>query len=352
MDIKPEMSLELGSEEKFRFFVKNLKDYDRVAVISHKDLDGVASPKIITEFVDPELLVFLDYSDLNKELIEKLDKNHINKIIFSDLYMQEDFIKELEKFSEILILDHHPAPNLNSKKTIHIKSEDGYSACYLCYHLFSKLKDISKWDWLVACTCISDYCHIKPGKWLSAVMKKYGDKLVYEGTYVRKSGKFWDLQYKIGLALDYLKPNLKKAYNEIHSDFGDIGNLEKYSKTVQKEVDKILKKFDENKEEIEGGYFFEFKPKFSIGSLITTIISGSNTHETIITFREGDIYYFVSARRQDKKVDCNKLLKNLLKGLEDADGGGHPAAAGGHFLKKDLPIVRERLGLNSKNQNL
>ena len=50
-------------------------------------------------------------------------------------------------------------------------------------------------------------------------------------------------------------------------------------------------------------------------------------------------------RRQDREFDCNSFLQALLKDLQGADGGGHAAAAGGRFMKKDLPEIRRRLGL-------
>jgi c-di-AMP phosphodiesterase-like protein len=54
-------------------------------------------------------------------------------------------------------------------------------------------------------------------------------------------------------------------------------------------------------------------------------------------------FFGVSMRRQNNGEDMDKLMKNVLRGLEKSGGGGHIPAAGGHFLKKDLKTVKERL---------
>ena len=350
MDIKPEMTLEIGSEEKFREFIKGIKNYDKVALVSHTDLDGISSPKIINEFILPVKINFVNYMELNQDLVTNLREEGINKIIITDLYIHEEkFIKGLEEFAEILIIDHHESPDWSSEKTTLIKAQ-GYCATYMCYSLFSKIKNIEKWDWLVSCTCISDYFYTKPKKWLAATMKKYGDHLEIEKDgNMRKSGKFWDLQYTLSLALVYFGENHKEVYDHIKAGkFGDIDDLGKHAKEVRDEINRIVGRFDKEKEKIKEGYLFGFNPKFGVKSIVANIISERDPHKVFIILLPRGDFYTISARRQDRKFDCSKFLENLLKGLKNAGGGGHIPAAGGHFLKKDLPVVRERLGLPAK----
>jgi len=347
MKIQLEMEIEIGGEKELLDFISKIDEKNNIALISHTDLDGISCPKIITEIIHPQKIKFVDYVQLNGDLISELKEEGIDKIIISDLYITEEkFLKGLEEFAEILILDHHKSPDWNSEKTTFIKGADGYSATYLCYYLFSKIEDIEKWDWLVACTCISDYCHVKPREWLSKVMAKYGDTLeIKEDGNIRKSGKFWDLQYTISLALVYFRNDLKKVYDNIESDFGDVGDLGEHAKEVRNEIDKAVKEFYEKKEEFDKGYFFEFKSKFPIKSIVANELSGREQNKVFVIIESEDGMYKISARRQDRKFDCSAFLQNLLRGLERAEGGGHIPAAGGHFLKKDLPIVRGRLGL-------
>lgn len=345
------IKIEIGSEKRFIDFVSRIKN-QKTAIISHIDLDGLAAAKMVNQVVKADIIKFVEYEQLNENLVKELIKHKIKKVIFTDLYIKFfDFVKSLEKFADVLILDHHLSPDTNSDKTVFIKCEQGYSAGYLCYYLFSKIKNIEKIDWLVACSCISDFAHIKTKEWLENIFKKYGDTLEYERDYVRKSGKFWDLQYEISLGLIFFKgKDMKKMFDGIGEKFGDIGSLKKYSHAIKKDIEDVLKDFSKNKEAFNNGWFYEIHPKFLISSIVSTILSGREVHKTFVIIKEEEKLFRISVRRQDKKVDCDKLLKKILAGLKDADGGGHVAAAGGRFMKKDLSEVRKRLGLNGNKK--
>jgi len=348
------MILEIGDEKRLLDFVSNIKK-EKVALISHIDLDGLTAAKITSEIINFDIIKFIEYEELNESLVEELRKKGITKIVFTDIYIKDKkFMENLESFANVLIMDHHLSPDWNSEKTVFIKGEDGYSAGYLCYYLFSKMKNLEKWNWLVACSCISDYCHVKPKEWLTKTMEKYGDKLEYVGHYVRQTGKFWGLQFAISLALIYFKQNkeMKKAYDSIKEGFGDIGILNEYADQIKREIDRMVKEFEDKKEEIEEGYFFEDNPKFSINSMVSSILSGTDIHKMFVIIAPEEDFYRVSIRRQDGKIDCSAFLQNILKNLGGADGGGHAKAAGGHFAKKDMPEIRRRLGLPEKQKSL
>jgi len=341
------MKLEIGNERRLFDFISNIKK-EKTALISHIDLDGITAAKIVNEVVNTDEIKFIEYEELNNDLIGELRENGITKVVFTDLYIKDkEFMKELEEFADILIIDHHLSPDWNSDKTVFIKAE-GYSAGFLCYSLFSKIKNLEKWDWLVACSCISDYCHIKPREWLENVFKKYGDKLEYEGHYVRQTGKFWELQYTISLALIYFKQNkeMKKAYNALGKGFGDMGILKRYAGEIRGEINRNIKNFRKNKQEFKDGYFFELDSRFSINSIISSILSAINLHKVFFIVQEESDRYRVSVRRQDGGLNCSAFLQNILRGLAGADGGGHGASAGGNFMKKDLPEIKKRLGIH------
>jgi len=342
------MQIEIGFEKKFFEFMSELNEKEKIALISHIDLDGITSAKIVNEVVDVDELKFLDYEELNEDLINKLKRKKIKRVFFTDLCISDDnFLKKLESFAKILILDHHKNKDLNSERTVYIKGEDGYSAGFLCYNLFNKIKNVEEYDWLVACSCISDYCHLKPGYWLERIFNKYGDVLEYKDGYVRRSGKIWELQLKISLALIYFKKkkNIKKIFYSIGKNFGEIGVLNKYSNKVQKEIDKIVKQFKEKKEIIEQGYLYEISPKFPVAPIVSAILSEKEKNKLFLVVTNESSICKISARRQDKKLDCGVFLKEILKGFKNSSSGGHISAAGGHFMKKNLPEFRKRLGL-------
>lgn len=349
------MNIEIGSEKKFFDFIKNLGEKDKIALISHVDLDGIAAAKIVNEVVDADLIRFLQYDDINDNLAEQLKIDGYNKIIFSDLYVTDELVlKRLEKFAEILILDHHPAvKDWNSAKTTFIKAENGYCATYLCYDLFRRTKDIEQLDWLVVCACIADFCNIKNKEWIESIFDKYGEKKVH---FMKKIGfsyedisksKFYKLQWELSLAIIYFRENLKEVFDSIGKRFGNLGGLGNCISEVNEEVRETLGRFEREKKGFKDGYVFIFKPKFQISSLVSNIIGPKYSDRNVVIIREKDDSYAVSARRQDGKEDMGIFLRETLSGLENASGGGHRNAAGGHFLKKDLEEFLRRLGVKS-----
>lgn len=343
------MKIEIGSEKRFFDFIKDLSDKDKIALISHTDLDGLGAAKVVYEVVKPDLLKFVGYDELNDSLIDQLRKKKITKIIFTDLMFKDNgFVKSLDKYFEVLIIDHHPpVRDWNSERVVFLKCEEGYCATYFCYELFMKLQDIERLDWLVACACVSDFCHVKPAEWLSEIYEKYGDEFEMKGRYVRQSGKFWDMQWNLNLALIYFKDDLNKVFELLPEKFGELGVLGKHTAEVQKEIDLCVVRFEKEKESFKNGYFWKFSPKFRVGSIVSNVVCKEDDKTYIICRDSDEKHYSVSARRQDKKEDMGKLLNKLIEGFDDANAGGHVPAAGGSFLKKDLAEFRRRLGLKT-----
>lgn len=353
--IKP--NFVVGSEKKFYDFISRLDDADKIVLISHTDLDGLAAARIIYEVVNPDEVLFVNYTEINLELVKRLKELQANKIIISDLYIKDKYlIDEIEKFSEICIIDHHQfSEDLNSDKTVFLNSRElsssnnGFCATYLSYYLFSKIQTLEKFDWLVACASISDWLYFENASWIKVISKKYsGDFIIGDDGFIVKSGKFWDLQFKINLLIIYFKGDLRKAFdlltNELIKDFSTV---EKYSSEVQVYLDEVLGKFEKEKVESGDRIYFEFDPKFNVGSLVSNIVSGKIMDKTIIIGKNnGEIFSF-SARRQDGGEDLNQLLINVVKNFENASGGGHFKAAGGHVQMKDKKKLLELFGFHN-----
>jgi len=345
------MNLDIGSESRFQKFVEDLDDEDKIALISHTDLDGMVAAYVAHTVVGADLVKFVDYEELALPLAQQLKEEGITKIIFTDLYIgNREFVLALEEFAQVLILDHHLSKeDWNSDRTVFLKCQDGYCAGYLCYELFSKAKDLSMLDWLVACSCVSDYCHLKTEEWLTQVYSRYEDSFEKVGTYVRKSGQMWDLQEALSLAIIYFKNDLNEVFDRIGERYGDIGDLKDYADKVRGEVQRLVDLFEKDRVSFKDGYLFEFTPKFACGSMVSTILSGQDIHKTILTLRKdphADIYH-VSARRQDKKLNMADFLKQLVHGLDRGDAGGHVPAAGGSFGAMDIKEFKKRLGVKA-----
>ena len=340
--VKPEFIA--GDEKRFLDFVKNINENDKVALVSHvADLDGIVSAKVANSVIGTKIIRFADYQDINKNLVEELNKLKVNKIVMTDLMVKDvSFIKEAEKFAEILIIDHHTVEvNHNSEKTVFLNSQ-GFCAAYLAYYLFSKIKNLEEYDWLVAAASVSDWCYTKNSEWMQAVYNKYNQNFIPTIEGIKKS-KFWDIVLIISRAIIYFRPHVENVYSEIGGEFGNVENLKKYSDVIAKEINKIIDNFEKEKVEIKDGYYFEFYSKYPLKSIIATETSERNIQKSIFILSKDERYLEISARRQDGKIDLNILIKKLISGLDGASGGGHFKAIGGFVLLKDAEEFKKRL---------
>jgi len=330
-----------GDEDKAKEFIKNIVNKDKIALISHIDLDGLASAKIINQIISPNILKFLGYNELTNELYLELKEKKINKIIFTDLsFKQGGLVKELEEFAEILIIDHHQFDiDFNSDKTIFLNAQ-GYCAAYICYKLFKDNHKVKKLDWLVALACTADWMYFKNQKWMEKTYKKYSD--VFNINNPRK-GKLYEIVDIIDLSAVYWKEDLKKVYEAIGKDINKLKDLKKYSEIIKDEIKIEKEKFGKERKEINGGWFFEIKSKHSILQRLSSEISLLNIHKIFIVALLRNGKYRISTRRQDKEINLAKYLQKLIKGFEDSDAGGHIPAAGCFFPEKYLPEFKKRL---------
>lgn len=330
-----------GNEKRFADFVSSLGE-EKIALLTHTDLDGIASGKVANEVINADYLKFIDYVDLNSELIGELREKEIKIVVLTDIAINNPgFIKEAEKHFKLLIIDHHTFKEDYNSDNVVFMNAHHFCAAYLCYYLFSKVKDVRKYDWLVACASISDWAYFNNNEFMKEIFGRYGDKFEFEGDIIRKSGRFWETQWKLVLGIIYYKDDLKFVFDSIKEDF-EIGDVVKGFEEVQKEIDDALERFENEKIAFNEGYFWEFNPERRIGSLVSTLIS-SKYDKTVIIGRPGEKYYSVSARRQDGKVNVAELLQNLVSGFEDSDAGGHFKAAGGHVLTRDGEKLKEKI---------
>lgn len=338
-----------GNEKRFYDFIGSLNE-GKILLVSHTDLDGIGSARIIDEAVKSDEQLFLNYPELEEGFVDRVKEREPKKVIISDLFFKakNNAIPEIEKFADVLIIDHHsPERDFSSEKTVHMNAQNSCAA-YLAYYLFSRSNNLEKLDWLAACSTIADVAYRHKPEFMREVFEKYGDKFeTLPDGQIRKSGSMWDAQWKITLALVATEPDYKRVFDSLSGKFGDIGDLEKLTLEVQREYDSLLSKFDNEREEISGGYLWELDPHYKITSLLTSEVSFRYQNKTCIfvsPLSKGEGYKF-SARRQDGAVDLNKFSGDLIKGFPNSTAGGHPRASGGSFPKEYLAEFKKRLGI-------
>lgn len=338
----------VGEEKRFAQFTSKFNEKDKIALVSHvADLDGLASAKVINEVVSPDFIKFIDYHEVDQSLIDYLKKNKVKFLIIVDIMIKDvNFIKEVEKFAEILIIDHHTFENdFNSNRTVFLNAQ-GYCAAYISYYLFSGIRNIEKYDWLIASASVSDWCYKENSAWMTKVYEKYRQEFIPSIDGVKKS-EFYRIVLDISRAIVYfrsIEKNVDKVFTKIGSIiFGDIDDLAKYAEIVYTEIKKIRDKFEIEKVSINDGYYFEFESKFPIKSIISTDVSESYQNKTIIILSRKNDNLEISARRQDGKIDMNKMMQELISGFEGANAGGHFKATGGYIKLKDEEEFKRRL---------
>ena len=327
-----------GNEKRFSEFISNLNEKDKIAIISHTDPDGICSAVIASKVLGKiDYIDFVNYEQgVYLKVLENLRKNKINKVLFLDLVVEgeKQSILEIEKFAEILIIDHHPfLIDLNSSKIIFIKTKSEIPATYMCYYLFSKIQKIP--SWIPVLGIIDD------------MPQKYSEKNCEDVFADFNLEKFqcdlWRVVSDISLTIAYFKGKEKKAYNLLVKAQNpcELG-IEKFAEKVKKEYLFWLEKYEKEKEVYGNLVIFSMKPKYAIKSLLINKISSENKDNIFVFIREEEPLS-ISARCQDKKISCPLLLQEAVKNIPDSQVGGHVAAAGARVPRKYLSQFKQNL---------
>ena len=344
------MTLEflLGNKQTFLDFLNSISEKDGIAILTHTDLDGISSAIFTQEILRNKgfQIKYLDFLEYRKEmfdnLFEKLLKENINKIFLTDLAADqtapEGFAKLREKF-DCLLIDHHPVNyDLENKENI-IKTKTEDCAGFVLYSLGEGLFDRKKWEDLVCATLISDVSYRKEEN-LEFIRKIYPE--INRENII--SSEPSELSKIISSALIYFKNNLRKVYDFVEKR--NFNELNRYRKIIDSEIEKSIRDFKKDADFFpkQDLYFYLGKPKYSITSIVTSLLSFEEPDKTFVYVSESDDNFFkVSARNQNGKTDMNHLMKKGISRLENATGGGHVPAAGARIMKKDLEKFKENI---------
>ena len=319
----------------------NLDEKDKIAVISHNDLDGITSAVLASKIIGKvDYLRFIDYrSGVLKEVIVELRKNKINKIFFLDLAIDnKEDISEMEKFAEAVIIDHHPFErDLNSEKTVFMKAESDYPASAMGYYLFSKMQQIP--SWIAALGIIADKPH---------VYNEENNPGVFEDFNLGKDKvNLWKYVSNLNLSIIYFKGSEKKVYDLINEskELGNLNKFEKYSDVVEKELELWRKRFEKEKEVFGSLVLFHIEPKYLVKSVLINEVSVRDFSKTFvfISAKKGDEFLSISGRSQREDADVNLLLRNAIIGIENSTAGGHVKAAAARVPVKFFEKFKENL---------
>lgn len=352
---------------QFKDYISSINKESKVAILHDTDPDGLSASVLVQISlkklnISTKLLISKHKygRKITKEFIDELIQNKITHIICVDLPFES--YADIEKLSnfKIMVMDHHPVTNQNVPKNVLVIKPQFFQskiepsrvcASNVVYTFFSKIIDLKNEDWIAIIGMIADITYEAEKDFIDEVLKKYDVKL--------EANPF---DTKIGKLVNYV------AYADCSNDKDDLiyaqeallnaknideatQKLEKF-KIVENEINSYIDNFPKNAENIDKIYFYEIKPKYFVGSIISTLTSlrKSKTSVLIVIENKEQDLFNISARCQNQKYNMGKMMNYIASKLPEASGGGHIPAAGGKIRKEDKEKFKS-LVINWINKN-
>jgi nanoRNase/pAp phosphatase (c-di-AMP/oligoRNAs hydrolase) len=334
-----------GSKEEFFDFLNKLEKKDRIGIISHIDLDGIASAILMNEILKQKKLKISSLSFINygKGMFEEAEKSfnkRTNKVFILDINADSDTegFKELKKKYGVFVIDHHPS-EIVGENMIKAKFED--CTTFSVYEMGKEKFDLKKWEWLVCSTMIAEFSYKEKSHF--EFIKYHYPNVDLKDMYHSEPGEVSD---KIYSAIIYFKGKERKVFDLIIEN--KLKKLNKYHVMIKKEINEGIDKFKKEAEFFpdKNLYFFYYTPKFNISSAVTTKLSVEEPNKNFIfvsDIKNEPGFVKATSRSNEGKMNMNLLMKKGIADLEDATGGGHVPAAAARFLKKDLDKFKENI---------
>lgn len=340
-------SIFLDLKNKFDNYIKNISFNDRIYVISHRDLDGLASAILFEEILNKKGFraigfSFLDYkSDLFDEIIKTLEENKATKTIILDINIDNlnfEKFESLRKNFDTFIIDHHPINESVIDKSNIIKTDLVDCAALTIYRLNKEILNIHDWKWLLFPTMITEFSYLS----------KENEEFIHEfypnfDLSKVNNSELREEAHKLGSVIIYYGSDYEKSFRILKNK--DFNLIENANAAVEKEVRKLKESYQTHAEYIEKKqlYWYISSPKLDIANVVTTLVSMEEKDKTFVFVSNDDQDFVkISTRNQSGNIDLGKAINNSILGLEKSSGGGHKKAAGARILKKDLDIFKSR----------
>ncbi len=363
--------------ERIDRFMMSFSPKEKIAIIHDADPDGLCSAVILSKMIGrlrgkPADLHYATRkfvrNAVSPEILNMLKKKKISKAIFTDLPVHEsaESVKRLEKQCEVLVIDHHTFfHDITSDRAVlampQLLADDidpaRYPASKLAYDLANRHANMEDCAWIAAVGLIGDMAGSAWNDFLASVFERIKLRPNKKDWFRTDLGRVSELLLSSMIIddknIDYCYDSLMKAKSPagILKDkklFGLRKSLEKEISRWMKDAPKLMQKDDRLKL-----IWLEYAPKYHINSPVSTMLSLDPKYNdfAIILVEKGRDIIRVSGRCRSRRVKMNELLKNAVKGLRDAAGGGHIPAAGAHFRTADLQRFRQRI-IDALGKNL
>ncbi|MHA1909461.1 MAG: DHHA1 domain-containing protein [Candidatus Thorarchaeota archaeon] len=310
-------------------------------VFSHGDVDGITSGAISLLKFPGSTFYFSKPSQIQNDLY-RVAKDPPEVVSISDIAVNDmrfdHILRALDRFpksTEIYWTDHHPIDRKQQKELenrVQLFHEIGPCAAELVYRRFEK--DLPEHALRLALYgAIGDYCD-----------STYFAQMHFEDYDKRTLYLEAGLLVQSLQEIDYQKES-KDLVRELTlgiapSAMSNIVEMAIKATRIENEVFRYIK--DNARKLGKVGYILDMPIRGYRGksAKFAAYLTDSNIG---ISAKSSDDEVDMSIRRRGLKVDLNKALNNILPGLNDAHGGGHPAAAGATMLRNEFPTFIQRL---------
>lgn len=360
------MTSEIGIDDAVRY-LKNIRSDEPVLVVHHWDMDGSAAAAIVSRVLDtvrgqPADRVVLPKDRKHRvgERVEQfIDEADIEHLIVVDMGVAPARVDELVDLGvDMLVVDHHTFESVPDNAVFvnpRIVDEEAYvPAAKLCNDIAARF-DLDL-DWIAGMGVIQDFAvagHEDLFERLRDAFPHYfpdelsQQKLAKEcryGTYssvlnikpYKDSDRCAELAHNALTSAGTLKElEMQEAYQ----------TLADYQQEMMREIERVLERFDEEKEvfEDEQLIFFRFDSDYHINSSIATQISldREDWAHVIVNTHHGTAN--VSARCQSGRLDLGALLQEAMPENVAGEAGGHRKAAGASFPSDHVDSFQDNL---------
>lgn len=363
--------------ERIDRFLMSFSPTEKIALIHDADPDGLCSAVIMNRLIARLRGKPADLhlppptgtrNTVHPEIFALLKKRKVAKAVFTDLAVHEDAeaMKRLGRQCEALIIDHHAFfQDVTSDRVVlaapQLLADDiepaRYASSKLAYDFANRHADLSDCDWIAATGVISDMASSAWQEFLAEVFARHG---------LKPNPKDWfhtDLGTISGMflaAMTIAEKNVNSCFELLMraqhpKDVLKDRKLAALRKAYDREINtwvtrapRLMEKQDQLKL-----IWYEIAPKYRVNSPVATILSLKPQYRDwvilILSQEKGKVK--LSGRCQSQRVSMSLLLKDAVKGLKEASGGGHVPAAGAELLAKDLRVFKQRI-LDALSKNL
>lgn len=331
-------------------FFRRMRKKDKALILYHRDGDGMASAVLAGLIAKdicgkiPKMIPKTGKVTFTMREIEELNAKMPDKIIIVDLNADRSKEELLSLEADIILIDHHkPANNLNPAIP-HINPRLENPAAYVpascVVWRIGRYMGIDLPSKIAFIGTLSDYGLSECPDLREAFNKENPELSVGDAKEkeIFDNFKIGEFAKAVGSARTVAKDaGCRKAVKAMLED--DYSEARKYMEIVDSELERLEKKFTQEKEEFGDIDFFIFSSRYDLGSPMSTVLFAKRPERTLIILQRKREKIKVHGRSNN--VDIAELLVKAAEGI--GEGGGHPKAAGAMIPAKMLGDFKERI---------